>query len=627
MKKFFTLIAAALFSSGAFAQTEWVDLVVNGNMEGAADPMWSCFWCHDWRTDVEFNPESGQQYDGNGQFQGFAEIVEDPTNPENHCARVICRSQAEAEAAGNMVADGDHIAGWDSQFFVYATEQIPAGKELRLTMRIMAEKEASPGSQAHCTPGDYNHWACVGNPNFTTQWEKWTSTITVSNDMVGGVDEDGNATKGFQAIAFNLADFRDGNIYYFDDIKLEIRDPKGPEEFTGWFNMLRHGTLSADKIGNFTNFTGRMGIDNTDRPGIVVNDPLDGEPALTVTSIAFNHQIVTRKEVLDEENNPVLDENGNPTYEEEVFNYYKNEETGDSLSSIDDWRTQFFVTGPHKFAANSKYRLKMWARADKDCTIQSQVHRMPGDYIHYVGVGDLNLTPEWQLFEFDDMTVSSDQSGSGSMQTIAFNCNVKKDEPVTMYFRFEEFCANAADVTEAERVLDSESVMLPVPEPEKKEGAVGTIDFNNCIATLEANSFENLVNEKMAVQSGEDAFAPIDATAGFYLKDNGWLSFEESDLTVEVDEVSNDNPVLTLITYNDGESFAGKSLNTQFRYEFNKWFYIFDVNLVPEEVYSGVSEVKTQQPMQNVIYDLSGRRVKQANKGLYIINGKKYLVK
>ena len=63
MKKFFTLFVAVLLSSGAFAQSDWKDLVVNGNMEGVADPLWSSFWCHDYREGVEFDPESGQ-HDG-----------------------------------------------------------------------------------------------------------------------------------------------------------------------------------------------------------------------------------------------------------------------------------------------------------------------------------------------------------------------------------------------------------------------------------------------------------------------------------------------------------------------------------------------------------------------------------
>ena len=40
MKKFFTLIAGMLIvSSGAFAQTKWTNLVINGDMEGTQDPI------------------------------------------------------------------------------------------------------------------------------------------------------------------------------------------------------------------------------------------------------------------------------------------------------------------------------------------------------------------------------------------------------------------------------------------------------------------------------------------------------------------------------------------------------------------------------------------------------------
>ena len=37
---------------------------------------------------------------------------------------------------------------------------------------------------------------------------------------------------------------------------------------------------------------------------------------------------------------------------------------------------------------------------------------------------------------------------------------------------------------------------------------------------------------------------------------------------------------------------------------------------------AGVNTLKVAQP-ENVIYDLQGRRVKDAVKGLYIVNGKK----
>ena len=641
MKKIFTLFAAALLSSGAFAQTEWKDLVVNGNMEGEQDPKWSSFWCHDWRRGLgDFDPDSEQQYDGgdpeNGQFQGFAEIVADPTDPNNHCARVIVRSEAEADEAGNKVKNGDALASWDCQFFVYSNEEIPVGKELRLTMRAMAEKAWSVETQAHAKPGDYNHWQLFGNINIPAEWTKIQVTATISNDMVGGINEEtGLPNKGMYSVAFNLSTGKDGNVFYFDDIKLEMRDPKGPEEFTGWFNMLRHGTQSDDQVGGGrTNFTGRDGYAyakqadgsyaSQDTQARIVTDA-DGEPALMVTSIGWTGQDVNKKEILDEEGNPVLDEEGNPTYEEEIVNYYDNAETGEHITSIDDWRTQFFVTIPHKFTPNSKYSLVFWARADKPATVQTQTHRLPGDYIYYVGVGDLNLTTEWQKFEFVDQTVSSDQSGNGSFQTMAFNCNVLK-EVNNYYFRFEEFSANAADVTDDERTLASEATMLPVPEPGTQQSATGTIDFAACIDKLEANSFENLVNENMTVQNGEETFGVTDPSAGFFLDDKGWLAESETPITVEVQEPSNDNTKLEFYVYNDGESFAGKQLDTKFRFEFNNWFYVFNVNMVPETTYTGISEVKSQ-PAQNVVFDLSGRRVQQATKGLYIINGKKYVVK
>ena len=41
----------------------------------------------------------------------------------------------------------------------------------------------------------------------------------------------------------------------------------------------------------------------------------------------------------------------------------------------------------------------------------------------------------------------------------------------------------------------------------------------------------------------------------------------------------------------------------------------------------GINDVVNNNKTQNNIYDLSGRRVLVAKKGLYIINGKKVLVK
>ena len=43
---------------------------------------------------------------------------------------------------------------------------------------------------------------------------------------------------------------------------------------------------------------------------------------------------------------------------------------------------------------------------------------------------------------------------------------------------------------------------------------------------------------------------------------------------------------------------------------------------------TGIEEVKNGQwTMDNAVYDLSGRRVQEPKRGLYILNGKKFIVK
>ena len=158
MKKLFTLIAGLLLASSASAQLRWMNLATNSDLEGAADPMWSSFWCHDWRQGVEFDEASGQEYaepSANAtvenppcMFMGFAEVVEDPTIPGNHCARVVIRTKEEADATGTATTDAGNNkpdwTEWDSQFFVYATEAIPEGQQVRLTLKIRGEKATSP---------------------------------------------------------------------------------------------------------------------------------------------------------------------------------------------------------------------------------------------------------------------------------------------------------------------------------------------------------------------------------------------------------------------------------------------------------------------------------------------------
>lgn len=158
------------------------------------------YWCHEWRT-----PDA--------QFDGRANIIVDPANEKNHCAAVVIRSTEEAQAAGNMIAANGAIAGWDSQFFISVGENqaLKEGDKIQLKMKIKADVAQEADTQTHSAPGSYMHWACVGNPKFTTEWTEFDS----------GVQTMAANQAGMYTIAFNLSRGIH-NTVYFDDIQVII---------------------------------------------------------------------------------------------------------------------------------------------------------------------------------------------------------------------------------------------------------------------------------------------------------------------------------------------------------------------------------------------------------------------
>jgi len=628
MKKLFLLTAIVLLAGNAFGQTKWTDLVVNGNMEGempayeSLDMMeegapWAAFWTHEFPKGESFEE----------QYQGTATIVEDPTDPTNHCARVVARSEAVADACENKITpDGQtSLASWDCQFFIYVNEPILSGKEVKMTLRVKAEKAGNFETQAHWAPGDYNHYQLFGNVDVTTEWKRVEVEAVVTTDHT----QEGNG-KCFQSVAFNLSTNAEGNVFYFDDVKLEVRDPKGPEEFDKWFNFLRHGTLSADKVENFTTFTGRDGKDGRDVQARIVDDPVDGQPALNVTGIFYNAQKITPK---TEDGEPVFDENGEQVNDTTQV-YVKYGEEKNDTTGIDDWSTQFFVTVPHKFVTGQMYKLVLWGRADKPASVSTQAHVMPGGYKHWDFVGTLDLNEEWQMFEFgtDDSprTIASEANGC---QTIAFNCNIKKDEEVNYYFRFDEFSFNNADVTEKDRILTTEDIKLPVPEVNSELPAIANIDMNKAIELLGIEDFSTLLTEDhMKIMPKEDD-EQVDFTESIdetIINSEGYLSKDESENAISflIDEDQSKNGIAAFNIYNLGAELGnGKFINSNICFENEGWYYVFSANFYSQADYDGIQGIMTKKQASNTIYDLTGRKISKPAKGLYIMNGQKFIQK
>ena len=650
MKKVFTLIAGMLLvSSLTFAQKKWTNIVVQGDMEGdmpaytTLDEMeeggvlidgqkWNSFWCH----------EFPQNQIGEEQFQGTATIVEDALVEGNHCARVIARSEAIADSCENKTVANGSLASWDCQFFIFATEPIPEGKLVRMTLDVRAEKEGSFETQAHWAPGDYNHYVMFGNVNVTTAWQ----TVVVETQVIADQVKEGDG-KAFQSVAFNLSTNKEGNVFYFDNVKLEIKDESDKPDTEDFINFLRKGTLTDDQVfDNFSTFTGRMGSTNKDEKAEVINDPKDGQPALTVQTIAWNAEVALKDSL---GNDSIDTETGEIVYAKYVIN-----EVGDTIlssissdnKSFDDWRTQFFVSVNHKFKAGEPIKFKMWVRAERvdgealedPISLDTQVHTTPGGYIHWSFVGSINdITEEWQEFEFgyDDENPQTIPSEGKGGQTIAFNCNKNKDVAVNIYFRFEELAFNEGKVEDNERVLASSDAAFSVGTNQDGIGE-GKLDLTEAMKVLEIDNFDSYIdNAKMKVQAldpeTEDIrYEDVDLTAGAFVNAEGfWQESEDNSIILEIDEDNTGNGILAFITTNNGVTVDAKGIATKFAFEKDGWRYLFNVTLLDPEAYErylGISEVNVA-PKANVIYDLMGRQLTKTGKGLYIINGKKVLMK
>lgn len=621
MKKFFTLFVAVLLSSGAFAQSDWKDLVVNGNMEGAADPLWSSFWCHDWREGVEFDSESGQQYDANGQFQGFAEIVEDPADPTNHCARVIIRSKAEADEAGNPTTDPGNNkpdwCEWDSQFFIYATQTIPEGVEVKMTLKVKAEKAGSFQTQAHYTPGDYNHYQLFGDINYDTEWKEVEATAVVDANHTQNANG-----KYFQSVAFNLSTMQDGNVIYFDDVKLEVREPEPPHELSEWLNIVRKGVMSKDEMtfgnGTFTTFTGRDGVPGIDQPARVVTDPLGVEPVISVSSVAATYM----RENKDEEGNVT---GTTPMYVVREGNLNTGVNVGDSVE-LTNWQSQFFVAHKHVFHTGQKIKFAIDARADHPTDIETQIHRGPGDYLHWDLFGNLALTEEWKHFEFEQ-DITAEQNGGS---TVAFNLNVYKDADNTYYFKNIEFSCNEADASEEERTLASELVVLPVaPSKDEADATHTSVSLKAAKETLLMDDVVGLISDdNMKLQTAEGTLSEEFYTpeVGFYLKMDGSANGEAGDFIVEVAEDEENEDAAVFTVYNLKGYKLSDQVKSRLAFDQKGWLYVMNLTLCNDDEYMGINNAETAVK-NGAVYDLSGRKIVNPVKGIYIQNGKKFVVK
>ena len=658
MKKLFTLLVGVLLGGSAFGQTNWTSVITNGDMEGdvpaysaldqnTADA-WSSFWVHEWKKD-----------DMTARYDGTAEIVADPADASNHVAKIYVRTRAEGEEAGNLTPDYTGAAGtyasWDCQFMIYATAHIPAGKEIRLQMKIKGEKAGSMEVQAHSLPGTYIDQSLWSNISYDTEWKEYKSdVIQVSSSQGDG---------GFQSVTFNVSTSAEGNTIYFDDIKLQIRDPKESGGDASWINFMRKGVYSDDPIGE-TNYG------SEEEPNMVkisnfmiqIRDSESGGNILTQAPIVetgdpqfpYAVKVPTLNHYSETVQIPDLDADGNeqPDGEGGILmkdstTYYWADGSVIGTSAPARYSSQFFVSTLHKMKSNERYKFVFWVKAEKPANLGTQAHTMPTKYAAYDTFGGTSAFPvstEWTKFELGEPQGQKIPGGANGCQTIAFDCYDLQEEN-NYYFVFEEFSFSEENVTIEDRTLGTpEDIQLPVNTDDNDKAT--PIDATPMLKAFEVENFDFLKNPKPTdgiklytmIQPDDPEDDPTPSFAailgwndGGFINGNGLSIDDDMGINIRFDEESVDGNNVDMVVWNNPDSgidFSdGKTVQTKLAVSQSGWYYIYNITLGTEETLAGISPVKAVKVDNGYIYNLSGQRVDASYKGLVIKNGQKLIQK
>ena len=362
-----------------------------------------------------------------------------------------------------QVADteGDASA-WDNQFWIEAPRRIAPGEALKVHFRYKASENASTGTQIHHqNPSDYMHWDCIGNINFTTEWQEYDQQITWKS---GGDDQ------GW-SICFNLNNENKNAVnFYFDDLSIQEMvldhgffvassnastgieyDYDNAIEFTEDGDLLVATVGTAGKQDTWVNevqistIRGHRGsfLGATIKPVGIIDGTEDGWldyesasnykiklPAAGVYTIYIapeDMQIVFVK-VEGEENKEPIEVVANPT--EVVVKGQERDDLADSVAqdgtvTVNEeeggegqpWDNQFFIVANRNLSAGEVTVISFKYKSSVPATSGTQLHGDPGAYMHWNAIGSFNFTEEWQDFE-KTLTIPNEADG---MKSIAFN--------------------------------------------------------------------------------------------------------------------------------------------------------------------------------------------------------------
>ncbi|MDO5446505.1 MAG: endo-1,4-beta-xylanase [Prevotellaceae bacterium] len=322
---------------------------------------------------VEFLVENGDM-EGDNVANFF---TTEPTTGGPHASTIVAGEGVNGSRCVKLVsADGAGQDDWATQFFIRMNRSLPVGTALHVEFDYKSDKEAASDTQSHSEPGSYIHWACVGSPTWTSNWQHFSADITT----------DGAMTDAFQTIAFNLAKNKVQTTFWIDNIV--VYTPKKNDVIKYWAKVVDNDCESNANC-------------------LFTTEPTTGGP------------------------------HASDIYEGVGMDGTKGVKIVSTDNPANDWDTQFFIRMPEALPVGTKFRVNFDYRAiaafatkpDIEGSFDTQAHSEPGSYIHYMCIGSGTAIPTWQHYSYEGVT---DGAMTDAFQTIAFN--LAKNKTATEFY-------------------------------------------------------------------------------------------------------------------------------------------------------------------------------------------------
>ena len=290
----------------------------------------------------------------------------------------------------------------------------------------------------------------------------------------------------------------------------------------------------------------------------------------------------------------------------------------DEAGSGDAWAAQFWIAGEYALPAEQKFYVEFDYMADAAGSVGTQTHgATPGSYITWYCIGDVSFKTDWEHFA-KEVNIAGDMNG---WQSIAFNMHLNSN---TKYY--------IKNIVLKEPVIEGEAVTFTV----SSSGWASFWNKNKNVSLGEAKGyaaiFKGTYVELVPVTEVPANNAVLIEGAGGYSFNviASAAAIADNDLQVSDGTVVGDGTIYVLAKKDNKVGFykladgqkvpAGKA-------------YLKLVSNAPEFLGFGggdttsISELNVKGQADGTYFNLAGQRVAQPTKGLYIMNGKKYIVK